>query len=101
MAIYCKENALLKQSHLVQATLIAITNVFQQIYRPQIYCSTVPVGSIFIPNVENKYFETTSFTYDREERDQVLLINQSLFVKENFQDKNPITINKLVNCSHK
>lgn len=96
LAIYCKENTLLKQHPLAQAALIAIMNVFQQIYRPEIYCSTVPVDTVYIPNLENKYFEPTSFAYDREERDQVLSINQALFVKENFLDKNATAINKLV-----
>lgn len=84
LAIYCKGNALLKQSHLAQAAHIAVMNVFQQIYWPEIYCSTLPAGSIYIPNIENKYFEPTSFTYDREERDQILSINHAFSWKKIF-----------------
>jgi hypothetical protein len=35
LAIYCKENTLLKQSNITLAALIAVMNVFQQIYRPR------------------------------------------------------------------
>jgi len=96
LAIYCKGNMLLQQSDYSQAALIAIMNVFQQIYRPEIYCAASPAGSKYIPNLDNKNFFQPAFTYYREERDQVLSINQALFVKENFLDKYAERINELV-----
>lgn len=87
LAIYCKDDSLLKQSDLTLAALIAVMNVFQQIYRPEIYCSSSLAGSIYMSNLDNKNFNYPAFTYDRAERDQVLSINQALFVKENFLDK--------------
>lgn len=96
LAIYCKDDSLLKQSDLTLAALIAVMNVFQQIYRPEIYCAASPAGSKYIPNLDNKNFFQPAFTYDRAERDQVLSINQALFVKENFLDKYAESINELV-----
>jgi hypothetical protein len=96
LAIYCKDDSLLKQSDLTLAALIAVMNVFQQIYRPEIYCSSSPAGSIYMSNLDNKNFNYHAFTYDRAERDQVLSINQALFVKENFLDKYAESINELV-----
>jgi hypothetical protein len=63
---------------------------------PEIYCSTIPAGSIYIPNLDNKNFDRPLFTYDRDERDQVLSVNQAMFVKENFLDKYAFAINELV-----
>jgi hypothetical protein len=96
LAIYCKDNTLLQQAEYSQAALIAVMNVFQQIYRPEIYCATTAAGSIYVPNLENKSFDLPAFTYDREERDQVLSFNQALLVKENFLDKYAVAINELV-----
>jgi hypothetical protein len=96
LAFYCKENILINQSDLSLAALIAIMNVFQQIYRPEIYCSTITAGPTYIPNLENENFYRPAFTYDREERDQVLSMNQAVFVKENFLDKYATAINDLV-----
>jgi hypothetical protein len=93
MSIYCKENTFLKQSLLAQATLIEMVKVFQQVYRPEIYCWVLPVSDVFIANLKNKHFEPTSFIYDREESDHVLSINQALFVKENFIATYTVTIN--------
>jgi hypothetical protein len=76
--------------------LIAIKNVFQQIYRPEIYCSTITAGLTYIPNLENENFYRPAFTYDKEERDQVLSMNHAVFVKENFLDKYATAINDLV-----
>ena len=100
LSIYSKDSILLKQSDLALAALIAVMNVFQQIYRPEIYCSLTPTDSIYIPNLENKNFYPPAFTYDRDERDQVLSINQALFVKENFLDKYSAAINELVQHTH-
>ena len=63
---------------------------------PEIYCSTIPAGSIYIPNLDNKNFDRPLFTYDRDEWDQVLSVNQAMFVKENFLDKYAFAINELM-----
>lgn len=100
LAIYSKDDSLLKQSNFTLAALIAVMNVFQQIYRPEIYCSSTPAGSIYISNLDNKNFNRPAFTYDREERDQLLSINQALFVKENFLDKYAKAISEITEIAN-
>jgi hypothetical protein len=46
--------------------------------------------------LENENIYRPAFTYDKEERDQVLSMNQAVFVKENFLDKYATAINDLV-----
>jgi hypothetical protein len=46
--------------------------------------------------LDNKNFDRPLFTYDRDERDQVLSVNQEMFVKENFLDKYAFAINELM-----
>jgi hypothetical protein len=46
--------------------------------------------------LDNKNFDRPLFTYDRDEWDQVLSVNQAMFVKENFLDKYAFAINELM-----
>lgn len=50
---------------------ISTMEVFQRIYRPEIYNAEAPAGTIFSPSLENPDFSTTGVVYDRVERTEL------------------------------
>ena len=96
LAYYHRKNDLETRSKLHLSILIAVMDTIQRIYRPEIYATNEPAGETFNPSLENTNFTRTPINYNRVERNQVLISQQSKYVFENFLLPNKKQLDQLI-----
>jgi len=69
LAFYHEPGDLLKRPATLLAALTAVMEVFESIYRPEIYCARKPAGEVFKPDLANMDFDEPPAIYNRVERD--------------------------------
>ena len=84
LAIYHETNDLENRNEIELYALISVMETLQQIYRPEIYCSTEKSGDVISPSLQNKNFTPPPILYDRNERDNLLIANQATYVEQHF-----------------
>jgi Domain of unknown function (DUF1852) len=96
LAYYHRKNDLENRSKLHLSILIAVMDTIQRIYRPEIYATNEPAGETFNPSLENDNFTRTLINYNRVERNQILISQQSNYVFENFLLPNKKQLDQLI-----
>ncbi|GAA1999591.1 putative oxygenase MesX [Brevibacterium samyangense] len=71
LAFYFTGDLLTDHSDLALYGTISTMEVFQRIYRPEIYNTEAPAGEVFAPTLDNPDFSTTGVVYDRVERTEL------------------------------
>lgn len=83
LAFYFLGDLLNDYSNLSLIGTISTMEVFQKIYRPEIYNANSEAPCIYRPSLENRDYSTTRIAYDRVERSQ-LALKQGKFAEEHF-----------------
>ena len=84
LAIYHEPGDLEDRAPHELATLVAVMDTFERIYRPEIYLDRVSAGEIYTANLANANHDPPPATYDRHERDTVLGNQQAELVWREF-----------------
>lgn len=84
LAYYHRKNDLETRDKLHLVLLISVMDTIQKIYRPEIYAAKEAAGVTFTPSLNNREFTKPQIDYDRNERDQILTEQQSMYVQTNF-----------------
>jgi len=96
LAYYHRKNDLETRNKLHLALLISVMDTIQKIYRPEIYASKEVAGVTFTPNLNNTKYTKPQIYYDRNERDQILTAQQSMYVQNNFLKPYQKQLKKLI-----
>ena len=96
LAFYHRKNDLETRSKLHLSILISVMDTIQKIYRPEIYAANEPAGETFSPSLLNPNFTRTLINYNRVERNQTLISQQSKYVYENFLKPNRMQLDRLI-----
>jgi len=72
---------------------ISTMEVFQKIYRPEIYNANSTAGRIYRPSLRHEDYSATRIVYDRQERSQ-LAVKQGRFTEEHFIKPHQHTLNQ-------
>ncbi|MEM1154590.1 MAG: putative oxygenase MesX [Pseudomonadota bacterium] len=97
LAIYVRDGDTAGFSATEMASLIAVMETFQRIYRPEIYNTHVRCGSYFEPALNNPHYEKMPIHYDRDEREQ-LGREQALQTQREFLEPNAEQLDHLLRC---
>jgi len=96
LAFYHEPGDLLKRPPTFLAALIAVMDVFESIYRPEIYCARKSAGEVFRPDLANLDFDEPSAIYDRIERDTTLGRDQAQRAQKEFLTPNSEAISRFL-----
>lgn len=96
LAIYHEPDDLEGRAPHELATLIAVMDTFERIYRPEIYCDRVPAGGLYTADLANTNHDPPPATYDRHERDTVLGKRQAEIAWRDFLSPNAKALAQLV-----
>lgn len=83
LAFYFSGDLLNDYSNLALISTISTMEVFQKIYRPEIYNANAAATETYQPSLENTDYSVTEVSYDRVERSQ-LALTQGQFTDEHF-----------------
>lgn len=83
LAFYFRGDLLNDYSNLALIGTISTMEVFQKIYRPEIYNANEAAAETYQPSLENHDYSVTDISYDRLERSQ-LALTQGKFTEEHF-----------------
>lgn len=83
LAFYFQGDLLSDYTNLELISAISTMEVFQKIYRPEIYNANAAAGKFYQPSLKNQDYSVTQIVYDREERSR-LAIEQGKFAEECF-----------------
>lgn len=96
LAFYHQKNDLENRDPIQLWALISVMDTIQKIYRPEIYGSNKTAGDIFIPSLHESDFTRPSIYYDRDERNDTLISQQTEFVNNNFLTPYKKVLGKLI-----
>lgn len=82
-AIYLKDGDIHRFTPVELASLVAVMDTFQRIYRPEIYNRHKPAGEKFQPSLCNTHYQPLNLIYDRDERN-VLALAQAKRIEKVF-----------------
>jgi hypothetical protein len=88
LAFYHEPDDLVQRSPEELAALISVMDVFERIYRPEIYSARNAAGATFLPSLSNSDFIPPPAYYDRVERDTRLGMEQALRARDEFLTPN-------------
>lgn len=83
LAFYFTGDLLNDYTNLELISTISTMEVFQKIYRPEIYNANSAAGAIYQPSLKHADYSLTQIVYDREERSR-LAVEQGRFAEEYF-----------------
>jgi hypothetical protein len=83
LAFYFLGDLLNDYTNLELISAISTMEVFQKIYRPEIYNANAAAGKCYQPNLKHQDYSSTQIVYDREERGR-LAVEQGKFAEEYF-----------------
>lgn len=96
LAIYHERNDLESRAPHELATLVAVMDTFERIYRPEIYCDRMPAGVLYTADLGNTNHDPPPATYDRHERDTVLGQRQAEIAWQDFLAPNAKALARLM-----
>lgn len=96
LAIYHETDDIENRTHHELATLVAVMDTFERIYRPEIYCDRLPAGAVYTVDLANANHDPPPATYDRHERDTVLGKRQAEMVWREFLAPNAKALAQLM-----
>lgn len=96
LAIYHEPNDLEGRAPHELATLVAVMDTFERIYRPELYCDRVPAGAVYTADLANANHDPPPATYDRHERDTVLGKRQAEIAWREFLAPNAKALARLI-----
>ena len=97
LAIYVRNGDITGFETSEMASLVAVMETFQRIYRPELYNTHEHCGSYFEPSLNNLHYEKMPIHYDRDER-EVLGKEQALQTHRDFLDPYADQIGHLLQC---
>lgn len=83
LAFYFRGDLLGDYTNLELISAISTMEVFQKIYRPEIYNANSVAGKCYQPSLKNQDYSLTQIVYDREERSR-LATEQGKFAEKHF-----------------
>jgi hypothetical protein len=83
LAFYFSGDLLGDYTNLELISAISTMEVFQKIYRPEIYNANSAAGKYYQPSLRHQDYSLTQIVYDREERSR-LAVEQGKFAEEHF-----------------
>lgn len=83
LVFYFQGDLLTDYTNLELISAISTMEVFQKIYRPEIYNANSVAGKFYQPSLKNQDYSLTQIVYDREERSR-LAVAQGKFAEEHF-----------------
>jgi hypothetical protein len=83
LAFYFQGDLLNDYTNLELISVISTMEVFQKIYRPEIYNANAVAGKYYQANLKHQDYSSTQIAYDREERSR-LAVEQGKFAEEHF-----------------
>jgi hypothetical protein len=83
LAFYFQGDLLNDYTNLELISVISTMEVFQKIYRPEIYNANAVAGKYYQANLKHQDYSSTQIVYDREERSR-LAVEQGKFAEEHF-----------------
>lgn len=97
LAIYVRDGDITGFGTAEMASLIAVMETFQRIYRPELYNTHEHCGPYFEPSLNNPHYEKMPIHYDRDER-EVLGKEQALQTEREFLAPYAEQIAELLRC---